>query len=53
MLALDAAVYDPDGRDRVVVALQGPVTAPDDLGRRVAQALRDQGADALLNRMGR
>ncbi len=53
MLALDAAVYDPDGRDRVVVALYGPLDAPQDLGRRAARALRDQGAEALLNRMGR
>jgi hydroxymethylbilane synthase len=51
MLALDAAVYDPDGRDRVVVALQGTFADPEDLGRRAAQALRDRGAEALLNRM--
>jgi len=53
VLALDAAVYDPDGRARVVVALHGPLADPEDLGLRAAQALRDQGAEALLNRMGR
>jgi porphobilinogen deaminase len=52
-LALDAAVYDPDGRDRVLVTLHGPLADPEDLGRRAAQALRDQGAEALLNRMAR
>jgi hydroxymethylbilane synthase len=53
VLALDAAVYDPDGRDRVLVTLHGPLADPEDLGRRAAQALRDQGAEALLNRMAR
>jgi hydroxymethylbilane synthase len=50
VLALSAAVFDPDGRDRVEVALRGPRHDPEGLGRRVAQALRDQGAEALLGR---
>jgi hydroxymethylbilane synthase len=50
-LVLDAAVFDPDGRDRVAVRLRGPRDDPDDLGRRAAQALRDQGAEALLKRV--
>ena len=51
MLAIDAAVFDPDGRDRVAVALRGPRDDPDGLGRRAAQALRDQGAEPLLKRV--
>jgi len=47
-LALDAAVFDPDGRTCVTAALIGPRDDPDGLGQRVAQALRDQGALALL-----
>ena len=50
MLALTAAVFDPDGRDRVLITLRGPTNDPDDLGRRVALALRNQGAIALLKR---
>jgi hydroxymethylbilane synthase len=47
-LALDAAVFDPDGRKRVLVALRGLRDDPDGLGRRVAAALREQGAVSLL-----
>lgn len=47
-LALDAAVFDPDGRARAVAALTGPVDDPDALGRLVAEALRAQGAEELL-----
>jgi hydroxymethylbilane synthase len=47
-LVLDAAVFDPDGRACVAVSLDGLRDNADDLGRRVAQALRDQGADVLL-----
>jgi len=50
-LALDAAVFDPDGHDRVMVVLHGPRDDPDSLGRRAAQALRDQGAIGLLGRL--
>jgi hydroxymethylbilane synthase len=47
-LALDAAVFDPDGRICVTAALVGPRDDPDGLGQKVAQALRNQGAEALL-----
>jgi hydroxymethylbilane synthase len=47
-LALDVAVFDPDGRARAFASLSGPPDHPDDLGRRVAKALRDQGAERLL-----
>jgi hydroxymethylbilane synthase len=50
-LALDAAVFDPEGRERVFASLVGPPDDPDDLGRRVARALRDQGAERLLERV--
>jgi hydroxymethylbilane synthase len=49
-LALDAAVFDPDGRARVAAALLGPRDDPEGLGLRVAQALRAGGAEALLER---
>jgi hydroxymethylbilane synthase len=49
-LALDAAVFDPDGHARVAAALHGPRDDPDDLGLRVAQILRNQGAEPLLQR---
>jgi len=47
-LALDAAVFDPEGRERVFASFTGPLDRPDDLGRRVAQALLERGADRLL-----
>ena len=49
-LAINAAVFDPDGRARVAVALHGPRDEPDNLGRRAAQALCDQGAIPLMER---
>ena len=48
-LLLDAVVFDPEGTVRLHAALDGPLDAPDDLGRRVAQALRDQGAGPILD----
>jgi hydroxymethylbilane synthase len=51
-LVLEAAVFDADGRDCVKVRLQGPCDDPNDLGHRVALALRDRGAYALLGRAG-
>lgn len=51
-LALDAFVFDPDGRERVAAALVGSPDDPDGLGRAVARALRAQGADRLLDRVG-
>ena len=49
-LAIDAIVFDPDGRARVTVALHGPRDDPEDLGRRAAKALLEQGASPLLGR---
>jgi hydroxymethylbilane synthase len=49
-LAIDAIVFDPDGRARVTVALHGSRDDPEDLGRRAAKALLDQGATLLLRR---
>jgi hydroxymethylbilane synthase len=49
-LALDAAVFDPDGRAHVAVTLTGPCADPRELGLRVAWALRAQGAEPLLER---
>jgi hydroxymethylbilane synthase len=48
-LALDAALFSPDGRTRIAAALRGPREDPDNLGHCVARALRDQGASLLLN----
>src|SRR5262249_54285461 len=50
-LALAAAVYALDGRARAAPAPAVPREDRDDLGRRVARALRDQGAEALLKRV--
>lgn len=52
-LALDAAVFDPDGLARVTAALIGPKANPRKLGMRMAQVLCDQGARTLLDRMRR
>jgi hydroxymethylbilane synthase len=48
MLALDAAVFELDGRARVTIALRGECADPEGLGQRAARALRDQGAMQLL-----
>ena len=48
LLALDAFVLDPDGKERIAASATGPIDDPDGLGRRVAEALRGQGADRLL-----
>jgi hydroxymethylbilane synthase len=47
-LALDAAVFDPDGHERISAAAVGPPDEPEALGREVARMLRDQGAGRLL-----
>jgi hydroxymethylbilane synthase len=49
-LALTAAVFHPDGDARIDVSLRGPRDQPEELGQRVAQTLRDQGALGLLKR---
>ncbi len=51
-LLLDAAVFDPKGRERVMVSLQGPYDDPEGLGRQAAQALFEQGAERLLAQLG-
>ncbi len=51
-LTLDAAVFDPDGNERVFMSLAGSREDPDGLGRRVAEGLRAQGANRLLQRNG-
>ncbi|MGO9467497.1 MAG: hydroxymethylbilane synthase [Isosphaeraceae bacterium] len=50
-LALDIAVYDLDGRDRVAISLRGPSNDPESLGCRAVEQLRIQGAEKLLARM--
>jgi hydroxymethylbilane synthase len=47
-LAVNAAVFDPDGCARVAVMIHGPHNDPEGLGRRAAHALLDQGASPLL-----
>ena len=50
-LALDAAVYDPDGAEKVAASAEGPLDDPEGLGRRVAALLRERGAEPLLQRV--
>jgi hydroxymethylbilane synthase len=52
-LCLDAAVFDPEGRDGVFASLIGSPDDPEDLGCRVAQALMEQGADRFLEQFRR
>jgi hydroxymethylbilane synthase len=52
LLALDAFVLDPDGKERIAASLTGPIDEPDGLGRRVAETLRGLGADRLLRGFG-
>ena len=47
-LKLDAAVYGPEGKERVFASRGGDVDDPDGLGREVAEALREGGAMRLL-----
>jgi hydroxymethylbilane synthase len=47
-LAIDAALFDPDGRERITVSLHGPCDDPEDLGRRAAQSLLEKGAMRLM-----
>jgi hydroxymethylbilane synthase len=49
-LALDAAVFDPDGHERIAVSASGPIADPESLGTGVARSLLDQGAARLLRR---
>jgi len=50
-LAIDAAFYSPDGRERVVVSLDGSPHDPEGLGRRAAQTLLGKGAGVLVAKM--
>lgn len=50
-LALDAAVFDPDGAEKVAASAEGPLDDPDGLGRAVAAMLRDRGAERLLRKV--
>ncbi len=47
-LTLDAAVYDPDGREKIAATAIGPRHDPEGLGRMVAEILRARGADRVL-----
>lgn len=47
-LALDVAVFDTEGRERVFIAMTGPSDDPEGLGWRAAEALRAHGAERLL-----
>jgi hydroxymethylbilane synthase len=49
-LVIDAAVFDFDGRARIAVTLHGPRSEAEALGQRAAEALRKEGAIALLER---
>jgi hydroxymethylbilane synthase len=51
-LALRAAVFHPDGKDRVQNLIVGPLAEGEDLGRRLALVLLKQGAGALLDLVG-
>lgn len=52
LLALDAAVLDPAGRQRLAAHASGPANDPQTLGLAVAAELRRQGAEALLRPCG-
>ena len=49
-LVLDAAVFGPDGAEKVAASSLGPPEDPDGLGRIVAALLRERGAERLLGR---
>jgi hydroxymethylbilane synthase len=48
VLALDAVVFEPDGRRRIDASMRGAFDDPSGLGRRVADSLRRDGAEAIL-----
>jgi hydroxymethylbilane synthase len=50
-LALDAAVFDPDGTEKVAASAEGPIDDPDGLGRAVAALLRERGAERVLRKV--
>jgi hydroxymethylbilane synthase len=48
-LLLEAVVVSPDGRTLVRANVEGSFKDPEGLGRRAAQQLRAQGAEAIMN----
>lgn len=52
-LRLRALVAAPDGKRIARAESEGPAADPEGLGRRVADALREQGAEAILSSIGR
>ena len=48
VLALNAALYSRDGRERIDANASGPTSDPAGLGLRTAQSLRDQGAESII-----
>jgi hydroxymethylbilane synthase len=50
-LALDAAVFDVNGRECITVSLRGSHRHPEIFGKQVAKALLERGAERLLARI--
>jgi hydroxymethylbilane synthase len=48
LLSLDAAVYSPDGQEKIAASDTGPRHDPEELGRKVAELLRARGAERVL-----
>lgn len=48
-LWLDAAVFKTDGPGKIAVCLSGPIDAPEELGSRAAEGLRQLGAEDFLS----
>jgi hydroxymethylbilane synthase len=51
VLLLDAAVFDLDGQEKIVVSVSGPIDDPQGLGLHAANRLRELGAEAILARV--
>jgi hydroxymethylbilane synthase len=52
-LRLRALVASPDGKTIARAEAEGPIDGPETLGHRVAQFLRDQGAEEILSSIGK
>jgi hydroxymethylbilane synthase len=50
-MALDAALFDPDGRECIMVSLYGSHHDPEGFGKQVAEALFERGAERLVARI--
>ena len=48
-MRLRAMIATPDGKRVAAAEVTGPADAPEDLGKRIAAMLREQGADAILD----